>query len=349
MREKGRFASVDALRGIAFLMVFIYHSGLANTGAKGVTVFILLSGFLLILRHGTDPLPVGPLPALRFSCRHIRRLYPLHLIMSAAALPFLWRAMKGDAAAMLKRAAVNALLIQTWFPKANIRYSMNNLSWTLSAMVFLYACFPALRRALAGLCKGSRILVWMIGLGLCQFGVCFALHSAVRDPELYESLTYNSPIYRLGDFAIGCLLGRLFLSRKGARTGEVRSALLLLVFVLTVACSDLLPAETTLWWKRTVYALPGACCVIWLFAENGFAPVRALSACRPLVYLGRISGYAYLIHEMIMRHLRYAWPFLNRDVPHRLVLAAVSLILTVLLAEGYRAAARMCETALRRR
>ncbi len=317
-------------------MVFAGHANLANTSAKGVTIFFLLSGFLLILRHEADPLPLRVLPSLRFSWRHIRRLYPLHLIMSASALPFLVRAMKGDTAAILKRAAVNVLLIQTWFPKADIRYSMNNLSWSLSAMVFLYACFPALRRATAGLRDGRRILAWTTGIGLLQLCVCVVLHGAVRDPELYKSLTYNSPIYRIGDFAIGCLLGRLYLAREGTRTGTAGSTVLLAVFLLTVACSDLLPTETTLWWKRTVYALPAACCVIWLFAENGFAPVRALSSFRPLVYIGSVSGYAYLIHEMIMRHIRHVYPIMNRDVPHRLMLAVVSLILTVVLSEVYR-------------
>ena len=52
---------------------------------------------------------------------------------------------------------------------------------------------------------------------------------------------------------------------------------------------------------------------------------------RPLVYLGQISGYAYHIHEMIMRWIRYYFPVMYRNVPNLLALALITMALTVAL------------------
>ncbi len=80
--------SLDGLRGIAVLLVVLFHFGYVNVGWIGVQIFFVLSGFLItgILLHDAD----RPLKAYlkRFYTRRVLRIFPLYygyLALVAAA------------------------------------------------------------------------------------------------------------------------------------------------------------------------------------------------------------------------------------------------------------------------
>ena len=55
MRMKNqKIDSLQALRAIAFGAIFIHHCGLKFGGGWGVSVFLILSGFLLVYNHRDD-------------------------------------------------------------------------------------------------------------------------------------------------------------------------------------------------------------------------------------------------------------------------------------------------------
>src|SRR5512136_1771671 len=79
--------SLDGLRAISFLIVFIAHAGLGEyvPGAFGVTVFFFLSGFLIttLIRMEFDRL--GRLSFKRFYLRRaLRILPPFYLVLTGA-------------------------------------------------------------------------------------------------------------------------------------------------------------------------------------------------------------------------------------------------------------------------
>ena len=87
--DKKLISSLQGLRAVAFLCVVISHCGAPWLGPWAISVFVALSGFLMVCNYYDRPRTApGLQSAIAFSFKKIRRLYPLHLIMMAAALLF---------------------------------------------------------------------------------------------------------------------------------------------------------------------------------------------------------------------------------------------------------------------
>lgn len=132
--------SLQALRGIAALMVVLYHSGTifaAHTGQllwhnafragfAGVDVFFVLSGLVIFWVHGHD---IGrPQRAGRFVLKRAFRLLPVYWVV------LLLKVLK-DPAAIGALPLLAAALLVPW-PAPFI-----NVSWTLSYELLFYALF----------------------------------------------------------------------------------------------------------------------------------------------------------------------------------------------------------------
>lgn len=88
--QKGRpmIKPLQGLRVIAFIAVFLSHAIDTPTGAWGVSLFIILSGFVMTYSYWDRSEEKGTLSikdSISFSIRKIRSLYPLHIIMLVAA------------------------------------------------------------------------------------------------------------------------------------------------------------------------------------------------------------------------------------------------------------------------
>ena len=83
-KEKKYIAGIDGLRAIAVLMVFAYHLKLpfANGGFLGVTVFLVLSGFLITRSLLPEIEKTNTINLKNFWIRRIRRLLPAILTMA---------------------------------------------------------------------------------------------------------------------------------------------------------------------------------------------------------------------------------------------------------------------------
>jgi len=85
LEKLGYRPALDGVRGIAILLVLVYHAGLIPAGYYGVDVFFVLSGFLittlLLEEHGGT----GRISLAAFYGRRARRLLPAVGVMLAAA------------------------------------------------------------------------------------------------------------------------------------------------------------------------------------------------------------------------------------------------------------------------
>ena len=148
MTDKKLISSLQGLRAVAFLSVVLSHCGAPWLGPWAISVFVALSGFLMTCNYYDRPRTApGLRSAMVFSLQKIRKLYPLHLIMMAAALLLVLKGLlvQPSARGALSCAAqlvVSIFLLQTWIPSSRFWFCLNGVAWYLSVQAFLYAIFP---------------------------------------------------------------------------------------------------------------------------------------------------------------------------------------------------------------
>ena len=151
-----RIAALQGLRTCSFLAIFISHTvdGYASFGAVGVSLFFILSGFLMSYRYLprqnlTDTASI--LGNLRFAAEKMSRLYALHLLTMLITL--FW--MLGHPEQFVEgvrflpeKMVLNCFLLQSWVPKSSVYFALNSVSWYLSTAMFTYFIFPWLLKVL---------------------------------------------------------------------------------------------------------------------------------------------------------------------------------------------------------
>lgn len=156
--------SFQGLRAIVCVAIFISHSGLGSFGALGawgVSVFFVLSGFLMMynyLQREADP-KFG----LRFAQKKIKSLYPLHIAMMVVAFLYLLLSHSKTTESLTKALPLHALLVQIWIPNPEYYATLNGVSWYLSAITFLYFCFPIILKLFRKIDIKSVILILVGG------------------------------------------------------------------------------------------------------------------------------------------------------------------------------------------
>lgn len=309
---KKRLTSLDAVRTFACLGVMAFHMHLCTFGHLGVSVFFVMSGFLSGYNHlesmDTGHITLGG--SARFAYRKIIKLYPLYLIMLVIPVAGeLYGVVNGMAylPTMLGKLAANVLLVQAWIPLNEYYFSYNGPAWYLSSVAFAYFMLPLVLRGVKK-CRTRRAAVLaMIAIWVGQAAIAYlveGVYSArvadenrVRDFSTW--FTYVFPVFRLGDFAVGCLMAKLFLTRR-----ESAGAPLLATAAEAGAIAFIVLAELSFenFWlnvNSTTLFLPASAALVYTFAVNeGY--ISKLLTCKLTAFISRISSDIYLIHAVVV-------------------------------------------------
>jgi len=182
--ERGK-QQLLALTGMRFLLAFwvvVYHqlpaeehlptgfplfwesaSSFLHTGYSAVSVFFVLSGFVLAYNYNLELTAVQP-RLQRFLTARFARIYPAYAIALLLLLPlgayrfFMGIRTPDDRWSLL----MGVLLLQAWVPKTALTW--NFPAWSLSAEAFFYLCFPYLGLLLARVRKAQSIFLLMIAV-----------------------------------------------------------------------------------------------------------------------------------------------------------------------------------------
>lgn len=304
--------SLQGLRGLCYCLIFAGHvQFLWGWPAFGVSVFMVMSGFLMMLHHGQGHDGLSWKSSFFFAAARIRKIYGLHVLTTGGI--FLLYACMGGMPAVREHVAsllLNLLLVQAWVPDTHIAISLNGVNWYLSAALFAYFCFPWLQGCISRLRSGQGIAAALAAVLLAQ--VCFAMLMAWlegRNSDVFVWSMYLFPMFRLGDFTAGCLAGYWFACCGGRHMLEtagrkwIAAAWLAAAAVLYIAMKFIQPepvgiAAMALQNWSTGYIVPALMLVI--LAAGGRGMAAKILGCRILAGLGNISAFTYLLHSTVI-------------------------------------------------
>ena len=278
----GRLAELDALRGVAVLMVLAFHYttrfgqlfpeaawGQFAFGAYGVHLFFVISGFVIIMTLDRSERPRDFLVA-RFS-----RLYPAYWTAVLLTSLVLWLASSRLDPPSLGRVAANLSMVQELFGVA----SVDGVYWTLEVELLFYAL--ALAVFWAGMLPRAPVaLAGWLALSALFYSPLWTAH---LDDVRFTGMAARLLILEYAPFfATGIVFYRLY---SGQASGAADYAVLAFAALLVLVH----------WPLPVGLMIAAACLVLWKVGRGGVAALRF----RPLVFLGTISYSLYLVHQKI--------------------------------------------------
>ena len=286
--------ALDALRGLACVFVVLAHAGglkvffdIRGAGQIGVMLFFALSGFLMYILYGNQPISVGSLRA--YGLRRFFRVVPAFVVIVLAS----WL---GYSIGWFTLYDIDS--IEAW-KHLTLRGEVSVL-WTIAVELKFYLFFP-LVIAVMTLIRSPGIRLIML----------FAFYG------LFVSLEFDLPkssLWRFTEFFLGGMIaGSIYLQLQPSEIAKrwINFGFVLCIVLLVFSIPrfiDLIPGITTQLWRDPLpYSLLVSVTVLtaaWLSC-----PVEYVFANPVMRFLGRISFSLYLIHLPVMR-----WVLSNIDV-----------------------------------
>ncbi len=297
------FSHLPSTSSEEYGMVWLFHQ-LSSRGGVGVSFFFVLSGFVISYAY------YGKLrnkkQIIRFYRNRIARLWPMHLLTFVVSVPLVIL----NYGLLPKKAGImNVLLLQSLSTSKPVYFSYNSPSWSISTEFMFYFLSPVIFYLLSQLSKspkGHTILKLSLVLPLMAILLLYSI--GITDNSLYHAVFYISPVSRIADFLLGCLvylawnsIGDLASFQRKTRLFshlDVISVLVFILFYIADAVFNLIPIPI----RYSLYYWVPMALVIFSFALPSGKLVEFLK--HPiLVHLGTISFSFYLIHQLIIRYL----------------------------------------------
>jgi len=272
-----------------------------NAGFSGVSLFFVLSGFILAHVYGNTAATVRPFPARRFLVARFARVYPAYAAALVFAVPLLVHdlrtAVNPPAGVVLSGVCFTSItMLQAWIPGWGCWW--NCPGWSLSAEAFFYLSFPFIAPALMRLRPGAlaavagAALLFAFAVGASQPDASRAVGATQVSWAVRLWLTPWTPLVRLPEFVLGICAARLLRTAEGRpRVGALGGWLAAAVVVAATVLPSPWQSGLLLW---PGLALPFAVIVASLSTADG----RGLLASPALQRLGNASYSLYLIHSV---------------------------------------------------
>lgn len=304
---------LTGLRFLAAFYVFIFHidmsirtpllylpdwlKSIVQEGRLGVTLFFVLSGFVLTYSHLKDfqePKFKDSGYFIKFLFKRLARIYPVYfagLILSLLVSSFF------NNLPTFKVVFLNLTFLQTYFPKV-IWLWYGGGAWSVSNEIFFYLLFPFALPLLL-LINQKNYLIYLIGI-LAVFGTSTNIISHfISQGKLSSFLpipfnwAYWFPLFRFPEFLIGILTGILVFRFKWRVKDWIVILLLSLSTIYLSVLGPKLPGTLTHNW----IIIPTIVSLLSSLSQQNPSKLFKWLGTKPLEYLGQIS-YAFYIFQL---------------------------------------------------
>jgi len=326
-------ASLDGIRAIAVSLVFLAHTGLEKfiPGGLGVTIFFVLSGFLITTLMRLEHAATGTVSFKAFYLRRVLRLMPPLVIVVALAIVL---SSLGIADGTFTRGGLASVLfyLGNYFV---ITHDFNGVPagigvmWSLAVEEHYYLFYPPLALLLL---RAARVQISAGVLAVLCASV-LAWRAFLASHGVGESYISMATDTRIDAILAGCLLALVRNPRIDPLPAPNRAR----DAAIAIGCLALLAA--TLAWRGDFfrltlrYTLQALAIAPLIYLAVARAPSRALAWLNsaPLVYIGKVSYTIYLCHHLLLCVVQKQWP----QLPW-IGVAAIGLALTLAVAEPMR-------------
>ena len=309
--------ALDGLRGVAVLLVVLYHARVpfVRGGHVGVDLFFVLSGFLittLLLRE----LDGGRIDLVAFYVRRGLRLLPALVVfvaityaVVALAGPDVYEAPTVRGAPFVLAYVANLHQAFGW---GGGRLGLFDHTWSLAMEEQFYLLWPALLAGLVVVMRRRReraaalLLCAAFAVGLYRLWLAFGGAG-------WERLAYG-PDTRADGLLIGCALA-LFLTSPAARNPRWLSAAAFGAVAFLGVVAWRVPAGDAfmVWDMGWTLVAVAAAIVTWTAVAHASPVIAGVFCWRPLRATGRISYGLYLWHFLIVFGIgaagAWSWPW----------------------------------------
>jgi len=323
---------LDGLRGVAVILVIIFHSGLGwlPGGFLGVSVFFTLSGFLITSLLINECENTRRIDLKAFWGRRLRRLAPASLVVIAGVVGLASWLSTSIEASRIKGDAISATL---YFSNWRFIYSGHSYGelfaspsplqhlWSLSIEEQLYVIVPV-------------VIAGLFALGLRRRAIGFVFLIAVAGSTIATMFTnshqliYYGTHTRAAELLLGSALACLFghrIERLAVQKAKPLSTMYIVPLLGVIVLARFSSVDSP-WVYSGLLTLFAGLSAICLIASVHAGPVRSILSSSSLVRIGEVSYGLYLIHSPVI-----VWLNSERVDLQPTALFGVQVIATVIL------------------
>jgi peptidoglycan/LPS O-acetylase OafA/YrhL len=289
--KQANLPSIDGLRAVAVMLVVLYHFGLRINGGLGVTIFFVVSGFLITWLLLKEESKWGGISLRLFYLRRSLRIFP--------AFYAFWFLVVVILGVMAGKPVVWPHAITAFFYVGNYYQAIANEwvtplfhTWSLAIEEQFYLLWPAAFIALRN--NASRVRALLVGIPCIWAYRLLLVWLGVGEQYIYASLET-----RADHLLIGCLLALLLYENMAGRLWSVLSASswsIFITFSLLAISSAVTVVRGYLYRDTLGFIVDPLLTVVLLVQAMSLAPGWLNWA--PVRYVGRISYSVYLYHML---------------------------------------------------
>jgi peptidoglycan/LPS O-acetylase OafA/YrhL len=353
--------ALTGLRGIAALSILAAHTAgpmlrfspesplrdsLRLLAFLGMTLFFVLSGFVIHYNYRHQILSEPAKGYLAFLWARFTRLYPLFLFMLVTSTIF---DQNMFASAVASSYSVDSFSIvlpfyltfsQSWSNTSidNVKIITGlgvdaSITWSISTEWFFYLLYPIFALLLTRLNRLQTIGFSLLTFAASWAILAYAIDVSCADPDywrvarygarnapqdssadFFSWLEYYSPFVRIGEFILGNLVAQFVVrlrdvpvSSKEARAGELFAAIALLTVPIFLYVSRYFSSEAGfIFHLRHNFLLAPSAAVLIFCASRYQTYLLSFLKSRPIIWIGEISYSIYLSHIFILHAISRA-------------------------------------------
>lgn len=311
--------TLQGLRALAMLGIFLFHSGILLNGTFPVTFFFILSGFVTYYSKYINVDEMNIKECINWIINKMKPLYIVHILTFLLSIIIRWDwVSKLSPLQLIKRVILSLLLIQSFFK--NDTFIFNGLSWFLSVIFILYILAIPCIKIVKNISK-NKLTNMVVLILIIQY-----ILNSINIIGITELNIYSLPIYRLLDFVLGMIVAKIFLEKKYIiKRHNLCETMILIIFIGMYILSFSIKTGCSYYSLLFIIAL-------YVFSQ-GKGWISKILEIYILQKIASISFEFYMIHELILIVFRKVFYYLNYYwLINNIIISIPAFIISMVLA-----------------